>query len=79
MRPGRAAPYRYVSVEGPVVAEEEPDPADRLALACRYLGASGGERYIAEHPDPERENVAFRMRPQRWLSQDQSKESGGQV
>src|SRR5947208_3424557 len=34
-------PYRYVSVEGPVVSEDEPDPAERLALARRYLGAAG--------------------------------------
>lgn len=66
-------PYRYVSVEGPVVSEEELDPAERLAMARRYLGAAGGDRYVADNPDPERENVAFRMRPERWLSQDQRK------
>jgi len=65
-------PYRYVSVEGPVVSEEEPAPAERLALARRYLGAVGGDRYVADNPDPGRENVAFRMRPEHWLSQDQS-------
>jgi len=66
-------PYRYVSVEGLVVCEEEPDPAERLALARRYLGTTGGDQYIARNPDPGRENVAFRMRPQHWLSQDQGK------
>ena len=66
-------PYRYVSVEGPVVREEELDPAERLAMARRYLGAAGGDRYLAGNPDPGRENVAFRMRPERWLSQDQGK------
>jgi hypothetical protein len=35
-------PYRYVSVEGPVVSEEELDPAERLAMARRYLGSAGG-------------------------------------
>lgn len=64
-------PYRYVSVEGPVLSEEEPDPAERLALARRYLGAAGGDRYVTDNPDPGRENVAFRMRPEHWLSQDQ--------
>jgi nitroimidazol reductase NimA-like FMN-containing flavoprotein (pyridoxamine 5'-phosphate oxidase superfamily) len=64
-------PYRYVSVEGPVVSEEEPDPAERLAMARRYLGAAGGDRYVTDNPDPGRENVAFRMRPEHWLSQDQ--------
>jgi nitroimidazol reductase NimA-like FMN-containing flavoprotein (pyridoxamine 5'-phosphate oxidase superfamily) len=67
-------PYRYVSVEGPVVSEEELDPAERLAMARRYLGTVGGDRYVTGHPDPGRENVAFRMRPGRWLSQDQGRE-----
>jgi PPOX class probable F420-dependent enzyme len=66
-------PYRYVSVEGPVASEDELDPAERLAMARRYLGAAGGDRYVADNPDPGRENVAFRMRPQHWLSQDQGK------
>ena len=66
-------PYRYVSVEGPVVREEELDPAERLAMARRYLGAAGGNRYVADNPDPGQENVAFRMRPEHWLSQDQGK------
>ncbi len=69
-------PYRYVSAEGPVVSEEELDPAERLAMARRYLGAAGGDRYVADNPDPGRENVAFRMRPEHWLSQDQC---GGQA
>jgi hypothetical protein len=64
-------PYRYVSVEGPVAGEEELDPAERLAMARRYLGTAGGDRYIADNPDPGRENVAFRMHPEHWLSQDQ--------
>ena len=64
-------PYRYVSVEGPVVSEEQLDPAERLAMARRYLGAADGNRYVADNPDPGRENMAFRMRPQHWLSQDQ--------
>jgi Pyridoxamine 5'-phosphate oxidase len=66
-------PYRYVSVEGPVVGEEELDPAERLAMARRYLGSADGDRYVTDNPDPQRENVAFRMRPEHWLSQDQGK------
>ena len=66
-------PYRYVSAEGPVVSEEELDPSERLAMARRYLGAEGGNRYVADNPDPGRENVAFRMRPEHWLGQDQGK------
>src|SRR5437763_13985213 len=40
-------PYRYVSVEGPVVSEEEFDPAERLAMVRRHLGAAGGDQYVA--------------------------------
>ena len=64
-------PYRYVSVEGPVVSEEELDPAERLAMARRYLGTARGDRYVTDNPDPVSENVAFRILPERWLSQDQ--------
>jgi hypothetical protein len=66
-------PYGYVSAEGPVVTEEEVGPGERLAMARRCLGAEGGSRYLADNPDPGHENVAFRMRPERWLSQDQGK------
>jgi len=45
-------------------------------MARRYLGAEGGDRYITGNPDPGRENVAFRMRPENWLSQDQGKGKG---
>jgi len=55
-----------------VVSEEELDPAERLAMARRYLGSADGDRYVTDNPDPERENVAFRMRPEHWLSQDQA-------
>ena len=64
-------PYRYVSAEGPVFREDELDPTERLAMACRYLGSAGGIRYVTDNPDPGGENVAFRMRPEHWLSQDQ--------
>ena len=70
-------PYRYVSAEGPVISEEDPGPGERLAMARRYLGAAGGDRYLAENPGPGRENVAFRMRPEHWLSQDQGKGQAG--
>jgi hypothetical protein len=56
-----------------VVSEEELDPVERLAMARRYLGLAGGDRYVTGNPDPEGENVAFRMRPEHWLSQDQGK------
>ena len=40
-------PYKYVSVEGPVVAIEPADlERDRRPLAHRYFGAQRGDRYI---------------------------------
>jgi PPOX class probable F420-dependent enzyme len=68
-------PYRYVSVEGPAVIEDL-DPAERLAMARRYLGAAGGDRYVASNPDPSGENMVIRMRPEHWLSVDYGKGSG---
>jgi nitroimidazol reductase NimA-like FMN-containing flavoprotein (pyridoxamine 5'-phosphate oxidase superfamily) len=68
-------PYRYVSVEGPVESEEL-DPADRLAMARRYLGADGGDTYVASNPDPDRENMMFRMTPEHWVSVDYGKLAG---
>jgi nitroimidazol reductase NimA-like FMN-containing flavoprotein (pyridoxamine 5'-phosphate oxidase superfamily) len=65
-------PYRYVSVEGPVVIEEL-DAAERLAMARRYLGTEGGDQYVASNPDPAGENIIIRMRPEHWLSVDYGK------
>jgi PPOX class probable F420-dependent enzyme len=65
-------PYRYVSVEGPV-ALEELDPGERLAMARRYLGTEGADWYVASNPDPDHENVIFRMTPEHWVSVDYGK------
>jgi PPOX class probable F420-dependent enzyme len=68
-------PYRYVSVEGPVVIQElELD--ERLAMARRYLGLAGGDQYVASNPDPADENVMIRMTPEHWLSVDYGKQPG---
>jgi nitroimidazol reductase NimA-like FMN-containing flavoprotein (pyridoxamine 5'-phosphate oxidase superfamily) len=68
-------PYRFVSVEGPVVAEDV-EAAERLEMARRYLGAEGGDQYVASNPDPEREMMVFRMRPERWAALDFGKAPG---
>ena len=68
-------PYKYVSVEGPIVTIEEADlERDRRPLARRYLGAEGGDRYIESTRDVVG-NVLVRMRPERWLSVDYAKQS----
>jgi len=63
-------PYRYVTVEGPVVAFEPVDEAERRAIARRYLGDERGDAYIAATPDEAGASVMVRMRPEHWLSAD---------
>ena len=67
-------PYKYVSVEGPVVAIEPADvERDRRPLAHRYLGTQRGDRYIEETRGENAGNVLVRMLPQRWLTVDYAK------
>jgi nitroimidazol reductase NimA-like FMN-containing flavoprotein (pyridoxamine 5'-phosphate oxidase superfamily) len=71
-------PYKYVSVEGPIVSTEAADiERDLRPLACRYLG-KGGDRYVEETRNlpTHTDNVLIRMRPERWLTTDYSKEDG---
>ncbi|MFD7092505.1 pyridoxamine 5'-phosphate oxidase family protein [Streptomyces sp. NPDC056730] len=65
------APYRYVSVEGPVSSVADPmDPAEREAMAHRYLGAAEARDYLAGTRDQLIDDITFRMRPERWRSAD---------
>lgn len=67
-------PYKYVSVEGPIVAIEPSDrERDLRPLARRYLGPERGDQYVASTADDTDENVLVRMRPERWLTTDYSK------
>ncbi len=66
-------PYRYVTVEGPVTAEEASHD-ERLALARRYLGSEGGDAYVAANPTGGQ--IVFRMTPERWLTVDYGKVYG---
>lgn len=56
---------------------ETADVATMRAIAIRHLGEEEGnaftESFASEHPDAE--SLLFRMRPERWLSVDYSKES----
>ena len=67
-------PYKYVSVEGPVVAIEPADvERDRRPLAHRYFGAQRGDRYIEKTRLEYAATVVVRMRPERWLTVDYAK------
>lgn len=73
-------PYKYVSVEGPVSAIAPSDvERDGRPIARRYLGTALGDRYVAA-TSGEREaggSIVVRLRPDRWLSVDYSKEFAG--
>lgn len=64
-------PYRYVSVEGVVVGVDDPvKPADRKALAYRYLDGATAEAYLAANENQLTEDIGLRMRPRLWRSAD---------
>ncbi len=67
------APYKYVSVEGPVVVLTE--QRDDLAMASRYLGPELGAWY-AEHNPSNESSVVARLTPQRWITCDFAKALG---
>jgi hypothetical protein len=72
-------PYKYVSVEGAIVSTEAADiERDLRPLARRYLGKEMGDRYVEEtrNLSTHNDNVLVRMRPERWLTTDYSKEDG---
>jgi PPOX class probable F420-dependent enzyme len=73
-----APPYRYVSVEGPVVhigpVERE---RDVLPLAQRYLGPELGKQYLAATAEGAGDEILVRIRPERWLTVDYGKQFGG--
>ena len=71
-----ALPYKYVSVEGPIVSSLPADIERNVRpLAHRYLGTEMGDRYIEQTRNlPEyAEQMLIRMRPERWLTADYAK------
>jgi PPOX class probable F420-dependent enzyme len=71
------APYRYVSVEGPVVSTAPAEiEAHTRPMAHRYLGAELGDAYVAATGGEEArgDSVVIRMRPERWLTTDYGKQ-----
>jgi nitroimidazol reductase NimA-like FMN-containing flavoprotein (pyridoxamine 5'-phosphate oxidase superfamily) len=69
------APYKYVSVEGPIVAIEDANlERDLRPLARRYLGPEMGDQYVERTAAEHEDNMLVRMRPERWLTVDFAKE-----
>ncbi|WP_174361907.1 pyridoxamine 5'-phosphate oxidase family protein [Nocardia brevicatena] len=65
-------PYRYVTVEGAVTGIEPATVETARPIAVRYLGEAEGTAYAEQNIRPG--SILIRMRPQRWLSTDYSKE-----
>ena len=65
-------PYKYVTAESDVTSIVPAVDADARKIAVRYLGEAEGGKYTDQNLTPTA--VVIRMRPQRWLSTDYSKE-----
>jgi nitroimidazol reductase NimA-like FMN-containing flavoprotein (pyridoxamine 5'-phosphate oxidase superfamily) len=69
-------PYRYVSVDGPVVSREASvKDRDEFEMASRYLGEELAHLYVeGTRADPSnRPGIVVRMKPEGWLTMDFSK------
>ncbi len=64
------APYRYVSVEGPVTFA--PGAPDQFETAVRYLGAELGAWYMEQNPESA-ESVTIALTPEHWRTHDFAK------
>ncbi|AUI58506.1 pyridoxamine 5'-phosphate oxidase [Amycolatopsis sp. BJA-103] len=65
-------PYKYVTAEGPVIANDVPPTREQaLKIAHRYLPEAEGTAYVDGSLSDN--SVLVRVRPEKWLSNDQSK------
>ena len=73
-----AFPYKYITVEGPVVQTGQPPSIEQvLAIARRYLPedqVQGFAEAVLENSGPD--FVHFTIRPDRWLTADFSDDAG---
>lgn len=68
-------PYKYVSVEGPVVETRIADrEQDTRPMARRYFGEKLGDAYVDGGETGT--SQVYVMRPERWLTLDYTKLSG---
>ncbi|MCP5070276.1 MAG: pyridoxamine 5'-phosphate oxidase [bacterium] len=69
-------PYKYVSVEGPIVSiEPSVKERDEFAMAARYLGEEMAHVYVegTRADASNRPGVVVTMKPETWLTTDFSK------
>ncbi len=67
------APYKYVSVEGPVTLGTPEFERDVRQMAVRYLGEQLGEWYLQKTAAERVGTVLVTLHPERWLTVDYSK------
>ena len=70
------APYRYVSVEGPVTSVEECPHSAHVEMAHRYLGPELGDLYVASTAEANQGSRIYRMSPETWRTVDYAKDLG---
>jgi nitroimidazol reductase NimA-like FMN-containing flavoprotein (pyridoxamine 5'-phosphate oxidase superfamily) len=63
-------PYRYVSVDGPIVAIEPIGEEERVAMVRRYFDVDMADEYLRRTDANAANDVAVRMRPQAWRTVD---------
>ena len=68
-------PYKYVSVEGPIVTSAPCDQErHRRVLAHRYLGSELGDMYLESTAEESIDLVVYRMQPETWYTVDYGKQ-----
>ena len=66
-------PYRYVTVEGPVISMDKPPTSEQmLKVVRRYLPEEQAQGFVQNELGraAESELVLFTVRPERWISFD---------
>ncbi len=67
------APYKYVSVEGPVTIGTPEFERDVRQMAVRYLGEQLAEWYLQKTAGEREGTVLVTVTPERWRTVDYSK------
>jgi len=67
-----AAPYQYVSVEGPFSVRSM-EEGQLLHMATRYLGEQGGRAYADASADGDGSSIVVSFKPETWLTVDYNK------
>jgi hypothetical protein len=67
------APYKYVSIEGPVTVGKPNFERDMRRMAYRYLGDQMGEWYLQQSAAQQAAAILVSLTPERWRTVDYGK------